>query len=262
MKENKKEKKPKKAKEYKEYSAEDTRELTKRRRKRRLFRWLRALIVLIIIGVALFIGIKKLIEHVDNDVHNVPSYYRGSIVDGNYCFYLEESDEIVVYSTSKGPRRIPNTSEEYAGYMEKLRPADTSEDNILYLGEIKTAMGEEFDPLSYKYVDSHNGYVLFIHTYDGADAIWLYTGKTGKVDMLVADPKVKPIAYFNDVLYARNESTKETLCYRVSTSFSRQLISVEPFAVITSDKVSFWYTTVMDFGKGLINGLKASRDTR
>ena len=258
MEDKKKEKK--KTKKVKYTVVEDTKTLLSRRRKRRLFRWIRALMILLIIGALGYVGVKKLIEHVDSDVHNSPSYYRGTIVDNSYCFYLEDSDEIVVYSTSKGPRRIANTEEDYATYMERLRPADTTEDNLLYMDVIKTAMGEDFDADSYRYVDSRNNYVLFVHKYEGANATWLYTGKTGQVDMLISDPAVRPIAYSNDVVYARNESTNETLCYRVSTSYLRQLISVEPFEVITTDRVSFWYVTVLSFGKGLINGFKASRN--
>ena len=257
------EKKKKKTVKKVTYTAKDKKDKKKltRKQKRWIWRGIRFLIFLIIVA-AIFVGVKKVMAHVDNDIHNVPSYYRGTVIDGNYCCYLKDTDEILVYSTSKGPRRIANTGADYAAYMEQLKPADNSENRYLYKEEVSEAMGEAFDEESYTYVDNQGSNVLYIHKYEEGTAIWLYSGRTGQVDMLINDPAVKPIAYYNDVVYARNESANETLCYRVSTSYSRQLISVEPFEVITTDKLSFWYVTVLNFGKGLIKGLKASRDTR
>ena len=226
----------------------------KKEKKRRHFPFGLILLLLIIIAAGV------LYFYVDNDVHKTASDYRGTIIDGNYCFYLEKNDTIISYSTSKGPRVIDNTNEDYSHYMESLRPANMVMDRSQYMEEIKAAMGEEFDGASYRYIDSHNGNVLFNHAYEGKYALWLYTGKTKHADMLISDPNIKGIAYYNDVLYARDENTSETRCYRISTSYSRQLLSVEPFASVTSNRISFWSMMMLDLTKGVIRGFKASRD--
>ena len=64
------------------------------------------------------------------------------------------------------------------------------------------------------------------------------------------------------IIYARNETENQTLCYRVATSYSGDLISVTPVKVITSRPVSFWYFTMVDLAKGIIKGFKASQEMK
>ena len=227
---------------------------TKEKKRRRFpFGLVILLLIIIAAGVLYF--------YVDNDVHKTASDYRGTIIDGNYCFYLEKDDTIISYSTSKGPRAILSTDEDYSYYMEQLRPANMIPDRSQYMEEVQKSMGDAFDGSSYRYIDSQGGNVLFTHSYEGKTAIWLYSGKTKHSDMLIDDPNITAIAYCNDVLYARDENVKETRCYRISTSYSRQLLSVEPFASITSNRVSFWSMMMLDLTKGVIRGFKASRNT-
>ena len=196
----------------------------------------------------------------DKDVRKTPSDYRGTVIDGNYCFYLEEDNTVISYSTSKGLRVITSEDEEFESYMERLRPANVIQDRTKYQEEVSKAMGNTFDLASYRYIDDQGGNVLFSHISGGHNALWLYTGKTKQVDMLISDPDIVGIAYSNDVLYARDNSVNETRCYRISTSYSRQLLSVEPFASVTSNRISFWSMMMLDLTKGVIRGFKASRD--
>lgn len=223
-------------------------------KRRRHFPFGLILLLLIIIAAGV------LYLYVDNDVHKTPSDFRGTVIDGNYCFYLEDKDTIISYSTSKGPRPITAEDPEYAEYKEQLRPANVIVDRTNHIDDVSKVMGDAFDQASYRYIDDQGGNVLFSHAYNGKTALWLYTGKTRQVDMLIDDPNIVGIAYSNDVLYARDNSVNETRCYRVSTSYSRQLISVEPFASITSNRISFWSMMMLDLTKGIIRGFKASRD--
>ena len=243
-----KEEKEKKAKEKK------TKEKAPKEKRRRRFPFWFILLLLILIAAAV------LYFYVDHDVHKTASDYRGTIIDGNYCFYLEKDGSIISYSTSKGPRAIMPEDEEYNTYLEQLRPANVSVDRTLHIEDVSKAMGSTFDQGSYRYIDDQGGNVLFSHEYQGRSALWLYSGKTKQVDMLISDPNIVGIAYSNDVLYARDNSVNETRCYRISTSYSRQLLSVEPFASITSNRISFWSMMMLDLTKGIIRGFKASRD--
>ncbi len=163
-----KEKKEKKVKE-KKVKEKAPKEKAPKEKKRRRFPFGLILLLLIIIAAG------ALCLYVSNDVHKTPSDYRGTIIEGNYCFYLEKSDTIISYSTSKGPRAITAEDEDYSRYMEQLRPANNISERTKFIEEVSAAMGSTFDQASYRYIDDQGGNVLFSHVFGSKNALWLYT---------------------------------------------------------------------------------------
>ena len=218
-------------------------------------------ILFLLLVIALVICGFVLKNHVQNDLHKTPSDNLGTVVDGCYCFYLEDKDTIISFSTSKGPRAITREDTDYAPYMEKMKEHYTDVDPNTGIEAVKAAMGENFDESSYKFVDQHIGNILYLHNYEGHQAVWLYSSRSKTVDMVIDDQNIKPLAFANDVVYVRDSAKEETVCYRISTSYSRKLISVDPFMSVTSDRASFLTITMLDLMNGLIRGFKASRNS-
>ena len=223
--------------------------------KRRRFPW--GLIVLLIIILA----VVGFIIYVNHDAHSEISMYRGTIIGNAYCFYDEKNDEIVAFSLSRGPHVIKNTDEKFKTYKEQLKPADTSADRSKYADEIGEAMGGSFNRGAYAYIDEGDNKVLFSYPSGGTPALWLYTTTRKTVEKVLEGSNIKGLAYGNGIIYARNETENQTLCYRVATSYSGDLISVMPVKVVTSKPVSFWYLTMIDLAKGVIKGFKASQQS-
>lgn len=221
--------------------------------KRKRFPW--GLIVLLVIVLA----IVGTIIYINSDVHGELSTYRGTLINERYCFYDEKNDRIIEYSLSRGPSVLENTDKNFAATKAKLKPANTSADKTKYLDEVSKAMGSAFNSASYSYIDEDEEYVLFSYPSNGKPALWVYDIKRGSLDVMLTGANIKGIAYGAGMIYARDTDRNETLCYRVSRSYSGTLISVMPVQTVTSKPLSFWYMTMLDFAKGLIKGLKASR---
>ncbi len=238
-----------------------TKTVKKKDKKAKTWRIPWGLIFFLVIVIALVIAGFVIKGQVQKDLHETPSDNLGTVIENCYCFYLEDSDTIISFSTSKGPRAITNTDSDYAAYMERMKAHHENVDPAYGMENVKAAMGDAFDEASYKYVDDHLGNILYMHSYEGRQAVWLYSNRSKTVDMVIDDPNVTPIAYANDVVYVRDNVKQETVGYRISTSYSRKLISVDPFISVVSHRRSFLVITMLDFAKGLLRGFKASRNS-
>ncbi len=216
----------------------------------------------LIILLVIILAIVGLIIYVNHDAHSEVSSYRGTIIGNAYCYYNVDKDEIVVFSLSRGPRILKNTDEKFAEYKAQLKPADNSAERGKYADEVGTAMGSSFNAGAYSYIDENDGKVLFSYPSKGTPALWLYNQNRKTVEKMLEGSEIKGLAYGNGIIYARNEKENQTLCYRVATSYSGDLISVTPVKVITSKPVSFWYLTMVDLAKGIIKGFKASQQMK
>ena len=216
----------------------------------------------LVILLIIILAIVGLIVYVNRDAHSEVSTYRATIIGNAYCYYNEKNDEIIAFSLSRGPRIIKNTDEKFAEYKEQLKPADTSADRSKYADEVGAAMGSSFNAGAYSYIDENDSKVLFSYPSNGTPALWLYNANRKSVEKMLEGSDIKGLAYGNGIIYARNETENQTLCYRVATSYSGDLISVTPVKVITSKPVSFWYFTMVDLAKGIIKGFKASQEMK
>ena len=217
------------------------------------------LIVLIIIVVAA----AALAVHMYLDLHSTASENRGTVIGDYYCYYIEDKDQIVKYSTSRGSFIVNNTDEDYPDLMSKLNPEDRSASYGDYMDVVSAAMGENFRAAHYKFIAQASRYVLYSHpASDGENALWLYSEKTGETKMVIKGNNIRGIDYGNNIIYTRDDDKNMTVCYRTSTSYSGQLISVEPFRYVTKSPITFWASTGWDFVRGLVKGLKASADNR
>ncbi|MBQ9890943.1 MAG: hypothetical protein IJM39_05990 [Firmicutes bacterium] len=247
-----KEKKPKEPKEKKTKEKNSNEDGKKRRR------FPVGLIILLVIILAI-VGV---IIYVNRDSHSQTTMYRGTIIGNAYCFYDADKDEITAYSISRGPRIIKNTDEKFAEYKAQLKPADTSKDRGKYADEVGAAMGSSFNLGAYSYIDENDNKVLFSYPSKGTPALWLYNINRKTVEKMLEGSDIKGLAYGNGIIYARNETLDQTLCYRVATSYSGDLISVMPVKVVTTKPLSFWYFTMVDLAKGVIKGFKASQQMK
>ena len=250
-KKGKKEKKKKKSK--KDEAAKDGE--PKKKKKHISF----GLILLIIIVLA----IAALAVHMYLDIHSPDSENRGTVIGDYYCYYLEDKDQIVKFSTSRGSFIVENTDEDFPDLMAKLHPADRSASFGEYMDVVSEAMGSEFRASHYKFIAHASRHVLYSHpASDGENALWLYSEKTGEAKMVIKGNNIRGIDYGNNIIYTRDDDKNMTVCYRTSTSYTGQLISVEPFRYVTKSPITFWTSTIADFARGLIKGLKASTDSR
>ena len=215
-----------------------------------------------IILLVIVIAIVGLIIYVNSDSHSELSTYRGTIIGNAYCYYDEKKDEIIAFSLSRGPRILKNTDEKFAEYKEQLKPANTSADRAKYAEEVGAALGSSFNAGAYSYIDEDSNKVLFSYPSGGTPALWLYNINRKTAEKMLEGSDIKGLAYGNGIIYARNETENQTLCYRVATSYSGELISVMPVKVITSKPISFWYFTMVDLAKGIIKGFRASQEMR
>jgi len=221
--------------------------------KRRRFPWGLIVLLIIILAVAAFL------LFVRADRRSEVTAYRGTVISERYCFYNEKKNEIVSFGLSSGPKVYTSADPEFAEMKSQLKPADTTADNNKYKTEVGAVFGESFINGSYKYIDENDDMVLFSYPSNGTPALWYYNTVRNTVSMLIEGADIKGIAYGNGIVYARNETLNETLCYRVSTSYMGDILSVTPVCTVTSSPVSFWYMTMIDFAKGIIKGFKASR---
>ncbi|MBR5730668.1 MAG: hypothetical protein IKX89_01815 [Firmicutes bacterium] len=247
-----KEKKKKKSKKDKAAEGEET---GKKKKKHISF----GLVLLILIVLA----IAGLAVHMYLDIHSPDSENRGTVIGDYYCYYLEDKDQIVKYSTSRGAFIVENTDEDFPDLMAKLHPADRSASFGDYMDVVSAAMGDSFRASHYKFIAHASRHVLYSHpASDGENALWLYSEKTGEAKMVIKGNNIRGIDYGNNIIYTRDDDKNMTVCYRTSTSYTGQLISVEPFRYVSKSPVTFWTSTIMDFARGLIKGLKASTDSR
>ena len=216
----------------------------------------------LVILLVIILAVVGLIVYVNRDSHSEVSTYRATIIGNAYCYYNEKNDEIVAFSLSRGPRIIKNTDEKFKEYKDQLKPANTSADRGKFADEVGAAMGSSFNAGAYSYIDENDGKVLFSYPSKGTPALWLYNENRKTVEKMLEGSDIKGLAYGNGIIYARNETENQTLCYRVATSYSGELISVTPVKVITSKPVSFWYLTMLDLAKGIIRGFKASQEMK
>ena len=216
----------------------------------------------LIILLVIILAIVGLIVYVNHDTHSEVSTYRGTIIGNAYCYYNEKSDEIIAFSLSRGPCVIKNTDEDFKEYKAQLKPANNTAERSKYSEEVAEALGSSFNAGAYSYIDENDGKVLFSYPSKGTPALWLYNTNRKSAEKMLEGSDIKGLAYGNGIIYARNETENQTLCYRVATSYSGELISVTPVKVITSKPVSFWYLTMVDLAKGIIKGFKASQEMK
>lgn len=250
---NKKGKKDKKSKGKKKAAQTASDEPAKK--KRRIPGFLIFLIIVAIIAAALYI-------HIRTDIHAKNTEYRGTVIGDSYYYYIENKDEIVKYSTSKGPKVIKNTDEDFAALFEKLNPVDRSAERNEHIDDVAAAFGSGFSAANYRFIDYASRCVLFSYPNNGVPALWLYNEKYGTVEPVVTGANIRGIAFGNFIIYARDDDKDETVCYRVSTSYSGQVLSVDEFRTVSKSPVTFWSSTFWDFVRGLVRGLKASTDSR
>ncbi len=252
----KKENKAKKEKKEKKSKKDAASEGEEPKKKKRISFGLIVLIIIVIAAAALTV-------HMYLDLHSTASENRGTVIGDYYCYYIEDKDQIVKYSTSRGSFIVNNTDEDYPDLMAKLNPADRSASYGDYMDVVSTAMGDDFRAAHYKFIAQASRYVLYSHpASDGENALWLYSEKTGEAKMVIKGNNIRGIDYGNNIIYTRDDDKNMTVCYRTSTSYSGQLISVEPFRYVTKSPVTFWASTGWDFVRGLVKGLKASTDNR
>ena len=216
----------------------------------------------LVILLVIILAIVGVIIYVNHDSHSEVSTYRATIIGNAYCYYNADKDEIVAFSLSRGPHILKNTDEKFAEYKEQLKPADNSAERSKYAEEVGAAMGDSFNAGAYSYIDENDNKVLFSYPSKGTPALWLYNTNRKTVEKMLEGSDIKGLAYGNGIIYARNETENQTLCYRVATSYSGDLISVTPVKVITSKPISFWYFTMVDLAKGIIKGFKASQASK
>ncbi len=250
---NKKGKKDKKSKDKKKNAQIASDEPAKK--KRRIPGFLIFLIIVAIIAAALFI-------HIRTDIHAKNTENRGTVIGDSYYYYIENKDQLVKYSTSKGPKVIENTDEDFAELFGKLNPIDRSAEKSEHMDDVAAAFGSGFNAANYKFIDYASRCVLFSYPNNGVPALWLYNEKYGTVEPVVTGANIRGIAFGNFIIYARDDDKDATVCYRVSTSYSGQILSVDEFRTVSKSPVTFWSSTFWDFAKGLVRGLKASTDSR
>lgn len=250
---NKKGKKDKKSKGNKKAAQTASDEPAKK--KRRIPGFLIFLIIVAIIAAGLYI-------HIRTDIHAKNTENRGTVIGDSYCYYIENKDQIVKYSTSKGPKVVKNTDEDFADLFEKLNPIDRSAEWTEHRDDVAAAFGSGFDPANYKFIDYASRCVLFSYPNNGVPALWLYNEKYGTVEPVVTGANIRGIAFGNFIIYARDDDKDTTVCYRVSTSYSGQILSVDEFRTVSKSPVTFWSSTFWDLVRGLVRGLKASTDSR
>lgn len=213
------------------------------------------LIIIVVIAAAMYI-------HITTDIHDKNTENRGTVIGSAYCYYIESKDQVVKYSTSSGPKVVKNTDEEFEKLMSKLNPADRSAERYEYADEVATVIGAGFDKSSYQFIDYASKCVLFSYPNKGVPALWLYNQKYGTAEPVVTGANIRGIAFGNFIIYARDDDQNKTVCYRVSTSYSGQVLSVDEFRTVSKSPVTFWSSTFWDLVKGLVRGLKASTDSR
>ena len=250
---NKNSKKDKKSKGKKKAAQTASDEPAKK--KRRIPGFLIFLIIVAIIAAGLYI-------HIRTDIHDKNTEYRGTVIGDTYCYYNEKKDEIVKYSTSKGPKVVKSTDEDFAKLFEKLNPVDRSAERNEHIDDVAAAFGSGFNAANYKFIDYASRCVLFSYPNNGVPALWLFNEKYNTVEPVVTGANIRGIAFGNFIIYARDDDKDETVCYRVSTSYSGQVLSVDEFRTVSKSPVTFWSSTFWDFVKGLVRGLKASTDSR
>ena len=225
------------------------------KKKRRIPGFLIFLLIVAIIAAAFYI-------HVRTDIHDKTTENRGTGIGDNYCYYDEAKDQIVKYSTSRGPKVVKNTDEEFEKLKSKLKPADRSGEVADHRDDVAAAIGDSFDPVKYRFIDYASKCVLFSYPNKGVSALWIYNEKYGTAEPVVTGEGIRGIAFGNFIIYARDDNKDRTVCYRVSTSYSGQILSVDEFRTVSKSPVTFWSSTFWDFVKGLVRGLKASTDSR
>ena len=225
------------------------------KKKRRIPGFLVFLIIVAVIAAAFYI-------HVRIDVHDKTTENRGTVIGDTYCYYDESKDQIIRYSTSSGPKVVRNTDEDFEKLKGKLKPADRSGEWADHRDDVAAAIGDSFDPVKYQFIDYASKCVLFSYPNKGVPALWIYNEKYGTAEPVVTGEGIRGIAFGNYIIYARDDNRDRTVCYRVSTSYSGQILSVDEFRTVSRSPVTFWSTTFWDFVKGLVRGLKASTDSR
>ena len=213
------------------------------------------LIIIVVIAAAMYI-------HITTDIHDKNTENRGTVIGSAYCYYIESKDQVVKYSTSSGPKVVKNTDEEFEKLMSKLNPADRSAERYEYADEVAAVIGAGFDKSSYQFIDYASKCVLFSYPNKGVPALWLYNQKYGTAEPVVTGANIRGIAFGNFIIYARDDDQNKTVCYRVSTSYSGQVLSVDEFRTVSKSPVTFWSSTFWDLVRGLVRGLKASTDSR
>ncbi len=250
---SKKAKKDKKSKDKKKVAENGADKPEKKRR--RIPGILIFLIIVVIIAAGLYI-------HITTDIHDKNTENRGTVIGSAYCYYIESKDQVVKYSTSSGPKVVKNTDEEFEKLMSKLRPADRSAERYEYADEVAAVIGDSFNKSSYQFIDYASKCVLFSYPNKGVPALWLYNQKYGTAEPVVTGANIRGIAFGNFIIYARDDDQNKTVCYRVSTSYSGQVLSVDEFRTVSKSPVTFWSSTFWDLVRGLVRGLKASTDSR
>ena len=224
------------------------------RKKHKGLGWLIFLLIIIIIAGGIYF-------YLNWDIHKVASDYRGTIIGDMYYFYIPDKEVIVGYSTSSGPHRYTAEDPKYSELLKQLNPEVLPEEyKKQKVDVVAEAYGEGFNKTSYSYLGEDGIYIVFSYPSNGKKAVWLYCEKLNEFKVLIEDSNIRPIVYGNGIIYARDEAEKATVCYRVSSSYSGQLISVQQFRTVVSTAPSFWARTLVDFANGLIKGLKAARD--
>jgi len=225
------------------------------KKKRRLPGIVIFLIIVAVLAAAFYI-------HVRLDIHDKNTEYRGTVIGDSYYYYIESKDMLVKYSTSRGPKAIKNTDEDFPKLMEKLNPVDRSAEKYEYADEVAAAMGAGFDKSSYQFIDYASKCVLYSYPNKGVPALWLYNQKYGTAEPVVTGANIRGIAFGNFIIFARDDDQNKTVCYRVSTSYSGQVLSVDEFRTVSRSPVTFWSSTFWDLVRGLVRGLKASTSSR
>ena len=225
------------------------------KKKRRIPGILVFLIIVVILAAAFYI-------HVHTDLHSRNTENRGTVIGDTYCYYIESKDAIVKYSTSRGPRTIKNTDEEFETLWNKLKPADRSAEKYEHADDVAAVIGDSFNKANYTFIDYASKCVLFSYPNEGVPALWIYNEKYGTAEPVVTGAHIRGIAFGNFIIYARDDDQNRTVCYRVSTSYSGQVLSVDEFRTVSKSPVTFWSSVFWDFVRGLARGLKASTDSR
>ena len=230
------------------------------KKRRRIPGFLIFLIIVAIIAAALYI-------HIRTDIHDKNTEYRGTVIGDTYCYYNANKDEIVKYSTSSGPKVVKNTDEDFQKLFGKLKPADRSAEKGEYKDEVEAAFNAAgnlgtFNAANYKFIDYASKCVLFSYPNNGVNALWIYNEKYGTVEPVITGADIRGIAFGNYIIYVRDDAKDATVCYRVSTSYSGQILSVDEFRTVSRSPITFWSSTFWDFARGLVRGLKASKDSR
>ena len=166
------------------------------------------------------------------------------------------------FSTSRGPKVIKNTDEDFEKLMEKLHPVDRSAERYEYADEVAAVLGDSFNKSNYQFIDFASKCVLFSYPNKGVPALWLYNQKYNTAEPVVTGANIRGIAFGNFIIYARDDDQNKTVCYRVSNSYSGQILSVDEFRTVSKSPVTFWSSTFWDLVRGLVRGLKASTDSR